>query len=134
LRNRQFFGISPVFSIIGPLFCSVFLVIYSNTMVLYIVSIVIATDVAGAAERHPGEASATAGDAARAPAGTVHLCAHLHGVVVLSGKVPPRLEQIDHVGFLVVCYGDTCFLGTLSFGRLSDRTASAGARSCSWAS
>jgi hypothetical protein len=47
LRNRQFFGISPVFSIIGPLFCSVFLVIYSNTMVLYIASIVIATVGAG---------------------------------------------------------------------------------------
>jgi MFS family permease len=84
-------------------------------------AVVRATDVAGGAERHPGEASATAGDAARAPAGTVHLCAHLHGVVVLSGKVPPRLEQNDHVGFLFACYGGTCFLGALSFGRLSDR-------------
>jgi hypothetical protein len=36
-----------VFLIIGPLFSSVFLVIYSNTMVLYIVSIVIAMVGAG---------------------------------------------------------------------------------------
>jgi MFS family permease len=50
-----------------------------------------------------------------------YIFAHTFMASLFSGKVPPRLEQNDHVGFLFACYGGTCFLGALSFGRLSDR-------------